>query len=118
MSIRDEMKKKYKEGPPLLHGEDLPPKKNSVTITVKELRAAPDQFQSIAIIDLATPVYGKESWAVNKTNINALLAKLEMDDSADFADLNRALAGKKLTLAKVMVNDPKRKKPVPSLFIA
>ena len=43
-------------GPPMLHGSDLPQKVSSVTITVKELREAPANFNSPAIIDLAEPV--------------------------------------------------------------
>lgn len=118
MSIKDEMKKKGADGPPLLHGSDLPPKVSSVLIIVKELRLAPDNFGSIAIIDFVKPVFDCEAWAVNKTNMRALLEKFGLSDDDEISDLNAKVAGKKLTLAKVMVNNPQTKKVGPSLFVA
>src|ERR1700687_4578690 len=65
MSIRDTFKAKGVEGPPLLHGTDLSKKESSVTVICKELRSAPDNFNSIAILDFVKPVNGCEAWAVN-----------------------------------------------------
>ena len=118
MSIKDEFKKKGVEGPPLLHGTDLPAKVSSVVIIIKELRVAPDNFGSIAIIDFAKPVYGTEAWAVNKTNLKALLEKFNMNEDDEMEDLDARIRGKKITLAKVMVNNPQTKKMGPSLFVA
>jgi hypothetical protein len=118
MSIKDEFKKKGADAPPLLHGSDLPAKISSVVIVVKEIRTAPDNFGSIAIIDFTKPVYEKESFAVNKTNMRALMEKLDIPEDAEMSDLNEELAGKKITLTKVMVNNPKTKKMGPSLFVA
>jgi hypothetical protein len=118
MSIKDEFKKKGADAPPLLHGSDLPKKVDSVVIIVKEIRTAPDNFSSIAIIDFTKPVYEKESFAVNKTNMRALMEKLDIPGDAEMYDLNEELAGKKITLTKVMVNNPKTNKMGPSLFVA
>lgn len=118
MSIKDEFKKKGVEGPPLLHGTDLPKNVNSVVIVVKELRTAPDNFGSIAILDLARPVYDCEAWAVNKTNLRALLEKFSVNEDAEIEELSAKMEGKKLTLNKVMVNNPQTKKMGPSLFVA
>lgn len=118
MSFKDEFKKKGVEGPPLLHGSDVPAKVSSVTVVVKEIRIAPDNFGSIAIIDFSKPVFECEAWAVNKTNLKALLEKFGLTEDAEIDELNTKLAGKKLTLAKVMVNNPQTKKMGPSLFVA
>jgi hypothetical protein len=115
-SIADQFRKKQGEGKPLLHGEDV--KGSSVAIIVGEIREAPDNFGSIGIIDFAKPVFEKESWAVNKTNMRALLEKFGLADDIEFSALSRRLKGKKLTLVKVKVNDPKKGKIVDSLFIS
>jgi len=116
MSIRDEFKKKGVSGPPLLHGTDLG-KKNSVTVVCKELRVAPNNFGSIAILDFVKPVLKCEAWAVNKTNLKALLEKFDCTDEDEIADLSVEMEGQKITLAKVMVNNPKTGKIGPSLFV-
>lgn len=118
MSIKDEFKKKGVEGPPLLHGSDLPAKMSSVTVICKELRTAPDNFGSIAILDFTKPVLECEAWAVNKTNLRALLEKFECTEEDDISDLSTKMEGKKITLTKVMVNNPQTKKVGPSLFVA
>jgi hypothetical protein len=117
-TFRDMFKKKQGEGKPLLHGEDVPAGKSSVTIVIGELREAPDNFGSIAIIDFEKPVYEKESWAVNKTNMRAIQEKFGFDDEMTFEAASKRLKGKKLTLVKVKVNDPKKGKIVDSLFIS
>lgn len=118
MSIKDEFKKKGVEGPPLLHGTDLTAKQTSVTVICKELRVAPDNFGSIAILDFTKPVNGCEAWAINKTNLKALLEKFDMNEDDEISDLSEKMAGKKITLTKVMVNNPQTKKMGPSLFVA
>jgi hypothetical protein len=106
-------------GPPMLHGSDLPQKVNSVTITVRELREAPANFNSPAIIDLAEPVYGKEAFAVNMTNLRRLAALVGFNDpdTADFQQVReRVLKRKKFKLAIALVNNPKIGKLTRSLF--
>lgn len=118
MSIRDEMNKRGGENARLLHGSDLPAKQTSVTIVVKELRAAPDNFNSIAIIDFSKPVFECEAWAVNKTNLKALLEKFGLDEDNELEELDAKIRGKKITLAATMVNNPQTKKMTRSLFVA
>jgi hypothetical protein len=106
-------------GPPMLHGSDLPQKVNSVTITVRELREAPANFNSPAIIDLAEPVYGKEAFAVNMTNLRRLAALVGFNDpdTADFEEVRaRVVKRKKFKLAVALVNNPKIGKLTRSLF--
>jgi hypothetical protein len=117
-SLKEQFNKKSGDAVPLLHGSDLPAKSSSVTIKVKDVREAPDNFASIAIIDLDGDVFGKGAWAVNKTNMRALIEKFGFDMDDEFSFIASKLRGKKLTLSKVMVNDPKQKKMVPSLFIS
>lgn len=118
MSIKDQFKAKGVEGPPLLHGSDLPSKMTSVAVIVKELRTAPDNFSSIAILDFEKPVLECEAWAVNKTNLRALMEKFECTEEDEIEDLSKKMSGKKITLTKVMVNNPQTKKVGPSLFVA
>lgn len=117
-TLKDQFDKKKGEGAPLLKGSDLPPKQSSVVIVVKDLREAPDNFASIAIIDFAKDVFGKGAWAVNKTNMRAIMEKFGIDEDAEFSHVAAKLRGKKITLVKVKVNDPKQKKIVDSLFIS
>lgn len=117
-SLKEQFAKKSGDAVPLLHGSDLPAKVSSVMIKVKDLREAPDNFASIGIIDLDGEIFGKGAWAVNKTNMRALMEKFGFDDDMEFSAVASKIRGKKLTLSKVMVNDPKQKKMVPSLFIS
>ena len=107
-------------GPPMLHGSDLPAKVNSVTIICRELREAPAQFKSPAIMDFGKPVYDKQCMAVNLTNLRILasLAGFSEDeaDSADFDVIAKKCDGKKFTLVKTLVMNPKLGKMTPSLF--
>lgn len=112
------MNKRGGENAALLHGSNVPPKQNSVTIVVKELRTAPDNFNSIAIIDFMKPVFECEAWAVNKTNMKALLEKFGLNEDDELSDLDAKIRGKKLTLAITMVNNPQTKKMTRSLFVA
>lgn len=104
-------------GPPMLHGSDLPVKIKSVNVTCRELREAPENFKSVMIMDFESPVYEKESWAVNVTNIKILSEKFGLGDDPDLDDLAKKCKGKKLTLTEAMVNDPNKKKMVRSLFV-
>ena len=117
-SLKEMFAAKAGDAAPLLHGSDLGKKESSVVIKVKELREAPESFNSIAIIDFVEPVHEKEAWAVNKTNMRAIAEKFGFEDDADIAFMNSKLTGKKLTLSKVMVNNPQTKKMGPSLFIS
>ena len=117
MSIRDIMKDKGVEGPPLLHGSDLPNKVTSVKIVVEDIRPGPDNFNSIAIIDLAKEVHGCKAWAVNKTNMKALLEKADLDEDCEIEELAAKLKGKTIKLSTARVNNPQTKKMVLSLFI-
>lgn len=110
-------------GPPMLHGSDLPDKVDRISIICAELREPPAKFKSLGIIDLEKPLYEKESWAVNSTNLAILAVKFgvmeENDDlnAVDFADVAKAVKGKKITLQKVYVNDPSKNRSVPSLQV-
>ena len=105
-------------GPPMLHGSDLKKSEGQIKIKVKELREAPKNFNSPAIIDLAEEVYGKLSFAVNITNLRALAELVGFEDSeaADFEQVASRAKGKTFTLYKSMVNNPKTNKMTFSLF--
>ena len=117
-TLKEAFDKKRGEGVPLLKGSDLDKKESSVVIKVKDFREAPENFSGIAIIDLEVEVHGKGAWSVNKTNMNAIKEKFGIDDDMEFPAIAAKLRGKKVTLAKVMVNNPQTKKIGPSLFIA
>lgn len=103
---------------PLLHGDDLPKGTKSVNVICKELRIAPENFGAPMVMDLVKEVFGKSAWAVNKTNIRAIAEKYDLGDDPELEELAQACAGKKFTLTVVMVNNPKTKKMVRSLFVA
>ena len=104
-------------GPPMLHGSDLNKSETTCKIKVKELREAPKNFNSPAIIDLAEPVHEKEAFAVNITNLRALAELVGLPgDDADFAKIAEKVKGKTFTLYKSMVNNPKTNKMTFSLF--
>jgi len=116
-SIAEMNKERGGGGPPMLHGSDLPRSITSVKIKVKELRAAPDNFKSMAIIDFESPVHECEAFAVNITNLRALCSLHGMDpETTDFDVLANKVKGKTLTLYVGMTNNPKEKKMVRSLF--
>src|SRR5260370_31875074 len=60
-------------GPALLTGSDVPVGTNSITITVEGVRESPEGFSAPAIFDLKKLVYEKSAWAVNKTNLRAII---------------------------------------------
>lgn len=104
----------------MLHGSELNKSEQSVKIKVKELREAPKNFNSPAIIDLAEPVHEKVAFAVNITNLRALaeLAGFEDPDKVEFEKLAERVRGKSFTLYKSMVNNPKTNKMTFSLFFS
>ena len=94
----------------LLNGSDIPDGIKSITIEVAGIRESPDGFSAPAIIDLKKPLYGKSAWAVNKTNMKALI-KL-------FGDDEKQLVGKKIKLILISVLNPQTSEIVPSLAVS
>ncbi|PYV66421.1 MAG: hypothetical protein DMG97_29600 [Acidobacteria bacterium] len=64
----------------LLKGSDVPAGTKSITIAVARIRESPETFNAPAIIDLKKPIYGKSAWAVNKTNLKAIIKKFGDDE--------------------------------------
>jgi hypothetical protein len=79
----------------------------SITIVVTGIRESPEGFGAPAIIDLKTPVCGKSAWAVNKTNLRALIKLVGEDE--------QKLVGKKVKLEVVSARNPQTGEIVPSL---
>jgi hypothetical protein len=94
----------------LLKGSDIPSRVKSVKIVVEAIRPAPDGFTAPAIIDLKTEVYGANAWAVNKTNLKAIMKH--------FGDDEKKLRGKKITLDVISVRNPQSGDVVPSLAVS
>lgn len=105
-------------GQPMLHGSDVPSKVNKLTVVCKELREAPKNFKSVAIMDFAAPVYEKEAMAINITNYRMLatIAGFDEPDNADFDEIAAKLKNKKLKLQVALANNPDINKMVRSLF--
>jgi hypothetical protein len=93
----------------LLNGSDVPAGTKTITIEVAGVREAPEGFNAPAIIDLKKPIYGKQAWAVNKTNLKAII-KLFGDDDAK-------LVGRKIKLEIISVRNPQTGEIVPSLAV-
>lgn len=103
----------------MLHGSDLNKSEQSIKIKVKEIREAPKNFNSPAIIDFSERVHNKEAFAVNITNLRALAEMYDLDpEKADFETIAKKVRGQTLTLYKTMANNPKTNKMVYSLFFA
>lgn len=116
-SIGEIQKERGGGGPPMLHGSDLNKSETSVKIKVKELREAPKNFNSPAIIDLAEPIHEKSAFAVNITNLRALAELVGFSsDEAEFDAIAAKAKGKTFTLYKAMTNNPKTNKMTFSLF--
>src|ERR1700689_1575901 len=98
MSMKDMLAAKGGGAGNLLKGSDVPARIKSITITVADIREAPDGFTAPALIDLKQEVYGANAWAVNKTNFKALI-KL-------FGDDEKKLKGKKIKLDVISVRNP------------
>jgi len=94
----------------LLKGSDVPARVKSLKIVVDQIRPAPDGFTAPAIIDFKTEVYGANAWAVNKTNLKAIMKH--------FGDDEKKLRGKKITLDVISVRNPQSGDVVPSLAVS
>jgi hypothetical protein len=110
MSLKDMLNAKGGGAGNLLKGSDVPARVKSITITVAEIREAPDGFTAPALIDFKTEVYGATAWAVNKTNMKAII-KL-------FGDDEKKLKGKKIKLDVISVRNPQSGDVVPSLAVS
>ena len=96
-------------GPALLNGSDVPVGINSITITVAGVRESPEGFSAPAIVDFNKPVYDKSAWAVNKTNLKAIIK--------DHGEDETKLVGKKIKLEIISVRNPKTGEMVRSLAV-
>lgn len=94
----------------LLKGSDVPARVKSIKIVVDQIRPAPDGFTAPAIIDFKIEVYGANAWAVNKTNLKAIMKH--------FGDDEKKLRGKKITLDVISVRNPQTGDVVPSLAVS
>jgi hypothetical protein len=94
----------------LLNGSDIPVGTKSITIEVAGVRESPDGFSAPAILDLKKPIYGKSAWAVNKTNLKALIKVFGEDE--------QKLVGRKIKLEIIMVRNPQTGEIVPSLAVS
>ena len=94
----------------LLNGSDIPVGTKSITIEVAGVRESPEGFGAPVIIDLKKPIYGKSAWAVNKTNLKALI-KL-------FGEDEQNLVGRKIKLEIISVRNPQTGDIVPSLAVS
>ena len=93
----------------LLNGSDVPAGTKTITIDVAGVRESPEGFNAPAIIDLKKPIYGKQAWAVNKTNLKVII-KL-------FGDDEEKLVGRKIKLEVISVRNPQTGELVPSLAV-
>ncbi len=94
----------------LLNSSDIPVGTKSLTIVAAAIRESPEGFSAPAIIDLKTPIHGKTAWAVNKTNLKALI-KL-------FGEDERKVVGRKIKLEVISVRNPQTGEIVPSLTVS
>jgi hypothetical protein len=81
----------------------------TVTAVVAAIRPAPDGFNAPAIIDFRKPLFGKSSWAVNKSNMK-LLIKFYGDDETK-------LVGQRIRLELIKVRNPQTGALVSSLAV-
>jgi hypothetical protein len=98
------------DGLALLNGSDVAVGTKSITITVAAIRESPEGFNAPAIIDFPKPMYGKQGWAINKTNLKMII-KL-------FGEEEKELVGKKIKLEIVTVRNPQSGEMVPSLAVS
>jgi hypothetical protein len=109
MSLTAMLKSRSNGEAELLNSSDIPAGTKTVTIVIAEIRESPEGFNAPAIIDFEKPVFGKSSWALNKTNMKMLI-KL-------FGDDETKLGGKKVKLEVIKVRNPQTGELVPSLAI-
>jgi hypothetical protein len=93
----------------MINSSDIPAETKTVNIVVAALRASPEEFNAPAIIDLKTPVFGKSTWPVNKSNLKALIRLFGEDEAK--------LVGKRIKLQVIMVRNPQTGEVVPSLAV-
>jgi hypothetical protein len=90
-----------KQGDNLLKGSDLTPKEHKVFITCVGVREAPKGFKSPLIMEIQE-VHSKTDWAINQTNVGALIALI--DDDYD------KWPGWEIELSKYLTTNPQTKK--------
>ena len=73
----------------LLNSSDIPAGTKTVTIVIAEIRESPEGFKAPAIIDFEKPIFGKSSWAVNKTNMKMLIQFFGDDETELVHELAR-----------------------------
>ena len=93
----------------MLKGSDLQVGTKTITIEIVEVRESPEDFNAPLIIVFKKPVNGKSAWAVNKTNLKAIIKR--------FGDDAQSLVGKKLKLDVISVRNPQTGEIVPSLAV-
>lgn len=104
-------------GKPNLRGQDVPKGTSKVSIKVDRMYEAKESFKSPFIIDLVEPLYGREAFAVNITNLRRLAIMHKMNpETADTDELCEEVKGKTLTLFVCKTNNPQKNKDVYSLF--
>jgi hypothetical protein len=94
----------------LLNGSDIPVGTKSITIEIAAVRESPEGFSAPVILDLKKPIYGKSAWAVNKTNLKALIKHFGEDEEK--------LVGQKVKLETISVRNPQTGEIVPSLAVS
>jgi hypothetical protein len=94
----------------LLKGSDVPTETKTLTAEIAEVRESPEEFNAPIIIVFKKPVCGKSAWAVNKTNLKALI-KIYGDDA-------KQLVGKKIKLEIISVRNPQTGEIVRSLAVS
>jgi hypothetical protein len=102
--------RKTGQSAPLLKGSDIPEGTKSITIEVAGVRESPDGFGAPVILDLKKPINGKQAWAVNITNMKALIKR--------FGDDANALVGRKIKLELSLVHNPQTGEMVRSLVVS
>jgi hypothetical protein len=93
----------------LINSSDIPDGTKTVSIVIAGIRESPEEFKAPAIIDFEKPMFGKSSWAVNKTNMKMLIKF--------FGDDETKLVGKKIKLEVIKVRNPETGEFVPSLAV-
>lgn len=77
-SATDTSTKRGGSGDNLLKGSDLPQKTAKIKVVCVDVRESPEEFSSPLIMEIEE-VYGKSNWALNKTNIKALVSLIDDD---------------------------------------
>jgi hypothetical protein len=95
-------------GDNLLKGSDLAAKTTKIKVVCTDMREAPEEFRSALIMEIE-PVYNKTEWALNKTNIKALVTLIS-DDYEKWI-------GWEIELAKSMVNNPQTRSQAWGLMV-